>query len=434
MKKLNAFIIILILSLSSCNQSATFALSSVKKVEAQPLIIEGCTHSEANNFNPLAEQELGNCSFEFCGEPSFENSNVSKTQIVDEYLKSLKENSIEFQGNTQASLCENKMGCRAPLAKNFDPEAVIETGTCEFKGCPAYSVDLDAAIAKYQAGFPMAKIDNTCPGLKTENFTQNEDTHAGILWVVDNSGSMGNEQANLAKNFSSFIDLFLAKNINFTMGVTTTDSKHSLTSLSQLTSAEAKNDELKFKDNFRNLIKVGITGSGREKGYNGSKTFLDNTTYKDLLLTEANSHLITIYISDEPDQSNQDAQYYIDHFKTLVPKTSMFQSHAIVDLDNSGRADATKGAKYLESVTYSKGTSGDIQGNFATVLSKIGQSIVELLDQFILASVPYEPSIKVFVNDVETTDWTFITQQNSIKFTTAPAEGAKIKITYLPAP
>jgi len=60
-----------------------------------------------------------------------------------------------------------------------------------------------------------------------DNFTQNNDEYGNvdILWVVDNSGSMSNEQASLASNFNVFIDRFLDQDINFKMGIITTDGR-----------------------------------------------------------------------------------------------------------------------------------------------------------------------------------------------------------------
>jgi hypothetical protein len=47
-----------------------------------------------------------------------------------------------------------------------------------------------------------------------------------ILFVIDNSGSMGTEQGNLAGNFSAFIDVLEQENVkaNYRIGITTTDN------------------------------------------------------------------------------------------------------------------------------------------------------------------------------------------------------------------
>jgi hypothetical protein len=61
----------------------------------------------------------------------------------------------------------------------------------------------------------------------SQNFQQAAETvnnKIDILWVVDNSGSMDSLQANLNRNFSSFINNFQSKGFDFQLGVTTTDA------------------------------------------------------------------------------------------------------------------------------------------------------------------------------------------------------------------
>lgn len=65
--------------------------------------------------------------------------------------------------------------------------------------------------------------------IQQENETQlrltvNKDVD--VLFVIDNSGSMGEEQANLAQNFDAFIDTLEAEGVeaNYRIGVTTTDN------------------------------------------------------------------------------------------------------------------------------------------------------------------------------------------------------------------
>ncbi len=88
------------------------------------------------------------------------------------------------------------------------------------------------------------------------------DPKVNILFVVDNSGSMRVEQANLAANFTSFIEEF-NPNIKFTMGITTTDSKHEPNSMNRLNSYQMNQNRTKFINNFKEMIRVGIRGSSK---------------------------------------------------------------------------------------------------------------------------------------------------------------------------
>ncbi|MBA2405818.1 MAG: hypothetical protein H0V66_13665, partial [Bdellovibrionales bacterium] len=58
------------------------------------------------------------------------------------------------------------------------------------------------------------------PKCKREIFHQaaEESKKIDIVWIIDNSGSMNDEQAALGSNFSAFIDEFITKNVDFQNG------------------------------------------------------------------------------------------------------------------------------------------------------------------------------------------------------------------------
>src|SRR5262249_32833488 len=58
---------------------------------------------------------------------------------------------------------------------------------------------------------------------QVDNFEQLGKPKVDVLWVVDNSGSMFEEQTALTANFSSFIQFADAQQIDYQIGVTSTD-------------------------------------------------------------------------------------------------------------------------------------------------------------------------------------------------------------------
>src|SRR3954469_18675110 len=63
---------------------------------------------------------------------------------------------------------------------------------------------------------------------RIENISDNYDPLVDILFVIDNSGSMGSHQANLAQNIGLFIDQIKKNvNLNFHIGVISTDMSDS---------------------------------------------------------------------------------------------------------------------------------------------------------------------------------------------------------------
>src|SRR5690606_4784783 len=118
----------------------------------------------------------------------------------------------------------------------------------------------------------------------------------------------GDDQRNLANNFSSFVNTFSEKSLDFTMGITTTDSNHSSSSMYLLNREKLDDNKSKFISDFQGLIKVGVSGNNYERLFKGSDDFL-RTHSSELLKQE--SFLIVIYLTDEKEQSSQSVSYYL---------------------------------------------------------------------------------------------------------------------------
>ncbi len=277
--------------------------------------------------------------------------------------------------------------------------------------------------------------NNTCivasPSVNqvTEQFTQNSATKGkvDILWVVDNSGSMGDEQDELAYNFDQFINNFLKENISFKMGITTTDPRSQYSGLSRcafnkLTSEAAIANESQFVADFKTCIRVGTHGYYREAGLTTSRDFMKR--YGANFLRE-DAYLIVVLISDEKEQSPNSVKSYVDQIKAYKTNTGLLKMYSIVNLSNAPR--------YLEAAGRTGGKKADIKSNFADTLKNMGEKIVELSSSFALKSIPYDSEIVVKVDGkVVTTGWSIDTESGTLKFAadSVPNEGAAITITY----
>lgn len=72
--------------------------------------------------------------------------------------------------------------------------------------------------------FALACSEYEVTNLTTEDsFTQTEEPPADVLFVVDDSASMAEEQQNLSANFGAFLELLGDTTADFRLGVTTTD-------------------------------------------------------------------------------------------------------------------------------------------------------------------------------------------------------------------
>lgn len=290
-------------------------------------------------------------------------------------------------------------------------------------------------------------LNNQVPGSKcrVETFYQasEESKKMDIVWIIDNSGSMFNEQQALGNNFSAFIDEFITKNVDFKMGITTTDTRPELRGYMWpesdvlLTSEKAKLDEVKFKEDFKSLINVGVGGYGIEKGLLASEWFMKNHA-KTFLREEA--YLSVVIVSDEPDQSYEDlggiwgvpgnlkpVVYFTDYLKSLKSNPGLVKIYSIVSPMEIASAD-----RYVQASNLTGGLVGSIEGDFHLLLNDISNALINLLDSFALSGQPEPETIKVFVNGSESTYFTYDEISRSIKFHSehVPAVGSEIKIFY----
>ena len=303
---------------------------------------------------------------------------------------------------------------------------------------------------------------------RVEEFTQNASSgdKVDILWVVDNSGSMSNDQKVLAQTFDSFIDNFIKQKIDFQMGITTTSGytgSDVSADFKKLNAKAARKDEDQFKTDFRELIKVGTKGSNTEKGLGYSRKFLEEN--KSWLRSDA--LLVIVYLSDEDDQSRKrmtdpHGEKYVDIFINFLKglKTegkSRIQVYSIVNQPGDGSSVGDRYIKVSRAFDPKKQTVASIKPDkkctkngrsvskecharyLSSVLSDFGGKILKLLNSFVLKGNPVEPKkIKVSVEGTlrAEKEWSYDFFRKKILFKESyiPSESSRIAVSYQECP
>lgn len=290
-------------------------------------------------------------------------------------------------------------------------------------------------------------LDESNPTIGTESRCKKEvfrqvadaDKKIDILWIIDNSGSMADEQTALGVNFSAFINDFIDKDVDFKMAISTTDTSNTAKkgrmvtgSDTKLTSAKAKLDEMQFKEDFRALVRVGTLGSSYEKGLAASEGFMQKYAAT-FLRPEA--YLAVVIVTDEEDQSAKAVKFYTDLLKSYKKDSGLVKIYSIADIKrtNFGAGITTGAARYIEAARETAGVVADIRGDFYQSLGSMGDSLIRLLDSFALAQDPDLQSLKVYVNGVPSQDFTFDVSTRSIRFhpNSLPPVGSEIQVFYL---
>ncbi len=281
--------------------------------------------------------------------------------------------------------------------------------------------------------------ENTGPATISvqDSFTQSASSlqKLDILWVVDDSGSMRQEQENLGRNFNSFIEEFSTLGIDFKMSITTTDTRSNYdgkpveNSLEKLTSDALAQDRTDFLQNFNSMVQVGTRGWGYEKGLKASESFVTKHAAENF---REDAYFVVIYVSDEEDQSEKSVSEYLEGISSWKTNPGLVKTYSIVN--TAGTGHYTSGyQRYKEMSDLTGGYIADINADFYTTLLKMGGDIAKLTKSFPLSQTPFDASaIKVLVDGVESSRWTYDEATRTISFEDGhePNVNETINITY----
>lgn len=266
-----------------------------------------------------------------------------------------------------------------------------------------------------------------------ENFEQQEIFEVDIVFVVDNSGSMGGNQTNLKNNIESFMNVFILSGIDYHIGFITTDSEEMVGNIIDSTSVDPVTEAETIIDS------IGVSGNNYEKGIEMSYEALQ--TGKDFgpgsSFWRNDSKLIIIYVSDEDDYSSVTPSTMQSYVVALKGGADYVTAHAVAGdypggcSTNGGAAEA---ALYHTLVTYLNGSFLSIcADDWGTPLETLANESI-LKSSFTLAQQAVEETIYVEVDGVQVTDWSYDSSTNAVSFDEGhiPASGSNIYISYNP--
>lgn len=270
-----------------------------------------------------------------------------------------------------------------------------------------------------------------------------------VLWVIDNSGSMMDEQTELRTRFDSFINYFIGSGLDWHVGVVSTDMSDP-----DHRGKLRLQDGVRYldpssphpADTFRRMADLGTSGDATEKGraaaWSALVTLRDGPNagfYRD------DAFLSVIVISDEDDSSGSSPVSkgeFISWLQTHKPREGMTSFSSIVG-SVDGRAsdctssfgDAWAGYEYVDVTDAVGGIVWSIcSENWDPVLDELGMQAAGLKREFFLSEVPVEDSVHVWVEQAGATieeDWTYSRSRNSITFVDfVPDELAEVFIEY----
>lgn len=295
-----------------------------------------------------------------------------------------------------------------------------------------------------------------------DSFVQAPTDKVDILFVVDDSVSMEDEQRALARGFGSFAQELSDTKVDFHIGVipTSHDSGDPSRGILIGDPQVLDRDTPDLAETFRDRALIGTSGSDKEKGlqaaFEATAPHMQITYNLNFLRPEAN--LLIIFVSDEDDCSDfgtldaDGAAACYARWDELKPVEELVGSlqrtktdpnqltvSAIVAFSDRACGDAARaGLRYQKAAEMTGGTSYDIcASDWSTILGDLGLSALGILDKFKLSSAAIPDTIEVYIDQVEqpqsaTNGWTYDVDNWVVSFhgDSVPARGAFTSIVY----
>lgn len=303
-----------------------------------------------------------------------------------------------------------------------------------------------------------------------DEFVQTSGQTVDVLFVIDNSGSMGEEQDNLDDNFARFINGAQQFNNDYQIGVVTTDMEDEGDS-GRLQGGQGRilRRGPNIEADFGRVVSVGTGGSGTERGLEAARAALSDPLAFDTGVScqsdsacvapdtcvegvcggfnrgfiRQNAALEVIFVSDEDDFSDASLNFYVDFLKNIkgFRNEALFHASAIVGAEN-GRAsscsgaggDASAGSRYVEVANRTNGRVFSIcSADFGGPLQEIGNRAFGLPIQFFLSRPADQSTIEVEVEGrARPSGWSYDSPSNSVVFEEAsvPQPGDTVRVEY----
>jgi hypothetical protein len=296
-------------------------------------------------------------------------------------------------------------------------------------------VEIGVSEFGFSLNVPLMGLGSDTPSA-TDRFEQARNTKVDVLFVIDDSCSMADDQTALANNFRAFIGQADVRQVDFQIGITTTTLFPVPGALvgPVLTRRTPGLDRA-----FQAQAAVGVNGSGFEQGLEAMRSvFLaaaaGSALHLELLRPDAAR--VVVVVSDEDDQSPAPVTAYLNELRRSAPEgyTTAMVSGQTLGCASPTTGSASPAPRYEQFAALTDGLSESICSGWATTLANIGQAAFGLKTRFPLSrEADTSAPIVVTVDGVrQASGWQYDAASAAIDFSAPPAEGAEIVVTYTP--
>lgn len=274
---------------------------------------------------------------------------------------------------------------------------------------------------------------------------------ADVLFVIDNSDSMGDEQQAFVNGLAAFTANLVASGVDFRAGVTTSDTNGSNPEQGLLRSADDGGTMVSFVDSstlmpaavLSELATVGTSGPSEQSGRDAAYRVLESNRLAaaNAGFVREDADLYLVFVSDKDDSSvtlsSNDFRSWMQSAKVAPYDV---KSHAIVGRPGAGCATVIEpGGGFIEYVNWTGGVVFDIcNADLTNTMNWVGETISHPIVSMALSSLPDagEPVV-ITIEDasggVRTLDPMWYTVGNDGILLSMPIEPTEtVRVAYTP--
>jgi hypothetical protein len=284
-----------------------------------------------------------------------------------------------------------------------------------------------------------AKGNGTLYGENLDVFEQSLKGSVDILFTLDRSGSMSDDNALVVGNFGTFIDALVELDVDYHVAVAVEDDGCILGSDAYIDNTFSPSDaQSTFETQADIYLTLGTYGANTEAGFSLAEAALKAENVGAGGCNEGfyreGAALSIVHVSDEAEQSVNPWTYYVSHFQSLKDDPDDVVIHAVAGDYPGGCGSADPGTGYYEATVATGGLFLSICAtDWGSHLESIAEGSVRVNDSFELTQLPVPETIEVRVDGIQTTTgWVYDASINSIVFDTdhIPAGGSTVEVEY----
>ena len=254
-----------------------------------------------------------------------------------------------------------------------------------------------------------------------DSFIQSGETSGvDIVWVVDRSGSMHDNDEKLVNGISAMMNA-LPLDIGWRIGIISTDDNESVANNNfPLVPGDTPQDAEALLNN--------LSISFKEAGFESIISYMDYGAYASTWM-RYDASLLVVFVSDEDEQS---VNVLPSDFVSWIRSRRGFANVASIVLTEDSDCDWNQnpGTNYIDATNSMGGVVIDICSDDWSSGVRDASHSLEPVEYLELTYHPVKESLVVFVNNNLFYDWSYDENTNIITFTTLPVQGDLVEIGY----